>query len=82
MLLCMRTTIEINDELFRAAKRRAAEEGLPLRRVVEAALRSFLGKPNKREKYTLQWSTERGRLQPGVRLEDRDALFDLMDGRE
>jgi hypothetical protein len=29
----------------------------------------------------LRWSSERGRLQPGVNLDDRDALFDLMGGR-
>jgi hypothetical protein len=31
--------------------------------------------------YRLQWRPERGRIQPGVRLDDRDALFDLMEGR-
>jgi hypothetical protein len=28
-----------------------------------------------------RWKTERCRIQPGVNLEDRDALWDLMDGR-
>ena len=44
MLLPMRTTIDINAVLFRAAKRRAAERGTSLRDVVEAALRQHLGK--------------------------------------
>jgi hypothetical protein len=30
---------------------------------------------------SLQWRSDGGRIQPGVRLDDRDALFDLMEGR-
>jgi hypothetical protein len=77
----MRTTIEIGDELFRQLKRKAADEGVTIRQVVESALRVYLGKQTKRKGYELQWKTERGRILPGVRLEDRDALFDVMDGR-
>ena len=77
----MRTTVELNDQLLRAAKQRAANEGIPLRRVIESALRTYLEGPSRRRGYKLQWRTERGRLQPGVRLDDRDALFDLMEGR-
>ena len=80
MLLCMRTTLEIADELFRQAKRRAADERTPLRQVVEQALRLYLAKGPRRAGYKLRWRTESGRLLPGVRLDDRDALFDLMDG--
>jgi hypothetical protein len=78
----MRTTIELNDELLRAAKRRAADEGTTLREIIERALRTQLelrGRPPK--KYTLRWRTEKGRLLPGVRLDDRDLLFDVMEGR-
>lgn len=82
MLLCMRTTVEISDELLRQAKKRAAHEGLPLRHVVESALRAYLsGRRARGGTYRLRWRTAHGRIQPGVRLEDRDALFDLMDGR-
>jgi len=77
----MRTTIDISDELLRQAKRRAADEGAPLRRVVESALRAYLGGRPKNAKYRLRWRSERGQIQAGVCLEDRDALFDLMDGR-
>jgi len=30
---------------------------------------------------TKDWTVERGTLQTGVNLDDRNALFDLMDGR-
>ena len=81
MLSCMRTTIEINDVLFRAAKRRAAEQGTSLRDVIETALRQHLGKRKAAAPYALRWTPESGRLQPGVDLTDRDALFDIMEGR-
>lgn len=83
MLLCMRTTIDMNDELFRLIKRRAADEGITMRELIERAVRMLLKKRKPEpKKYTLQWRTEHGKLQPGVCLDDRDALFDLMDGRE
>lgn len=77
----MRTTVDINDRLLVAAKRRAADDGITLRRVLEQALRAYLRGERPSETYRLAWHTERGRLQPGVSLDDRDALFDLMDGR-
>lgn len=49
--------------------------------MIEAALRSYLGNGVAGEGYSLTWRTDRGRIQPGVRLDDRDSLFDLMDGR-
>ncbi len=79
MLIFMRTTIEITDELLRKAKEKAISEGVPLREVIEMALRSYLARPKKRGDYKLKWRTEKGRILPGVRLDDRDALFDLLN---
>lgn len=81
MLLCMRTTVDLNDELLRRAKRQALRERITLRTLIERALRAHLVGARPATRYSLQWRTEKGRLLPGVRLEDRDALFDLMDGR-
>jgi hypothetical protein len=78
----MRTTLEINDKLFRQAKKRAAEEGIPFRKVVEAALQRYLNGQSAAKKYRLQWKTEKGQLMPGVRIEDRNSLFDIMEGRK
>ena len=77
-----RLMIELNDELLRAVKREAAKEQTTLRAVVERALRAHLAAPAKSSGYVLKWRTEHGRLQPDVKLDDRDALFDLMEGRE
>ncbi len=77
----MRTTIEISDELFRQVKKKATDERAALCQVVVNALRAYLGEQPKRKTYQLHWHTEQGHLLPGVRLDDRDALFDVMDGR-
>ena len=77
----MRTTIDLTDELFRQAKQRAADEGVPLRQIIEAALRRYLKRGRRKTGYRLRWRIESGRVLPGVKLDDRDALFDLMDGR-
>lgn len=79
----MRTTVDLNDDLVRRPKRRAADHGTTLREVIEEALRAHLAKPRGAApaRYVLRWRTERGALQPGVRLDDRDALFDVMEGR-
>lgn len=74
--------MDITDELLRQAKKRAADDRLPLRMVIEAALRSYLSGPAPRGAYRLRWRAESGRLQPGVDLDDRGSLFDLMDGRK
>lgn len=76
----MRTTIDIGDDLMRRAKKRAADEQVPLREVVEAALRQYLSDKPKGTGYKLKWTTEKGALMPGVDLDDRDSLFDIMDG--
>ncbi|MDD5308710.1 MAG: DUF2191 domain-containing protein [Deltaproteobacteria bacterium] len=78
----MRTTIDINDALYREARRKAADEGVSLKEIVERALKSQLGGKGARgARYRLAWRTEKGRLRPGVRLDDRDALIDIMEGR-
>ena len=83
MLICrMRTTLEINDLLFRQAKKKAADDGIPLRKVVEAALRRYLSGQPPQENYRLLWRPQKGRLLPGVRIDDRDSLFDTMEGRK
>lgn len=81
MFLCMRTTIDLNDELMRRIKRLAADQGVTFRELVERALRGLVDKRPSQKPYRLKWRSEQGKLQPGVTLEDRDALFDRMDGR-
>lgn len=77
----MRTTLDIPDEILQLARRRAAAERISLGELVEAALRSHLLEQPERSGYQFRWRTERGRLHPGVNLDDRQALWNLMEGR-
>ncbi len=81
MLLCMaRTTLTIDDQLLRELKRKAAEEGRTLQSVTNDLLRrSLLVRPQ--GAYQLRLRGWKATELPGVDLLDRDALFDLMDGR-
>jgi len=78
----MRTTLDINDALFVRAKKKAADEGVSLRAIVENALRNYLAGGPPRRRYRLCWTPEKGRLLPGIDLADRNSLFDAMEGRK
>jgi hypothetical protein len=75
-----RTTLELPDMEMRRLKKIAAEKGCSLKDLVRELLAIALSEKPK-EKFRLRWKTFKGQLQPGVRLEDRDALFDLMEGK-
>jgi hypothetical protein len=57
----MRTTVDLPRQLIRLAKRRAADAGVSLCAVVEAALRLYLGSRPAPTAYRLRWRTEKGR---------------------
>ncbi len=78
----MRTTLDIDDSLLAAARRRAAEKGTTLTAFVENALAAALTRrPAGAPPYRLVWKTHRGRLLSGVNISDRDRLFDAMEGK-
>jgi hypothetical protein len=75
-----RTTLVLEDDIARRIKERAALKGQTMKELVNALLRKSLSAaPSPQRKFRLQWKTYRGIIQPGVRLDDRDSLFDLMD---
>ncbi len=43
-----RTTVMLDDELYRAIKRRAVDRGRPMRALVEEALQAYLGLKRRR----------------------------------
>ncbi len=75
-----RTTLELPDAEMQRLKRIAADKGCSLKDLVRELLATALYEKPK-GKFRLKWKTFKGQLQPGVRLEDRDTLFDLMEGR-
>jgi hypothetical protein len=76
-----KTTLNLDTELLREAKKRAAEEGTTLTEIVERALRDALDEPAPREPYVFDFPTVDGGGPPLVDVADRDALYDLMEGR-
>lgn len=82
MHICMKTTLNIDDDLMRTVKKRAAEKGTTVSATIETALRELLRQEEKPERpFRLRWQTVRGKLQAGVDLTDRDALLERMEGR-
>lgn len=82
MYFCMRTTLDLDDDLLRAVKQRAAETGRTITSLVESALRELLRLESEPPTgYRLQWTIVEGGAQPGVDLTDRDALLERMEGR-
>jgi len=72
----MKTTVEIPDDLFIAAKKHAAEERLTLKILIERGLRRQLARtPTKRVAGpAIRWVTVDGGLLPGQDLRDREAM--------
>lgn len=77
----MRTTLDINSTLMRAARQRAAAEGRTLTSLIEEALRLLLGQRKQQVAYRLRWVTKRGAALPEVDVADRDLLYERMEGR-
>jgi len=76
----MRTTVSIDDDVLRTAKRRAADEGRTLGELITESLRERLARRPAagRDRYAAVTSGEGGPL-PGVDITNNAAVRDLMD---
>ena len=78
----MKTTLNLDDDLIRAAKARAAAEGDTFTRLVERALRHYLAEPAPRDRrFGVDLLVKGGQPVAGVNLDNRDALYERMKGR-
>ncbi len=79
----MKTTIELPDDLFVAAKKRAADERRPLRAIVEEALRAKLAQrqPARTRTRPIRWMTAPGGLPAGMNVSSRVAMHDWLRAR-
>jgi hypothetical protein len=76
----MKTTVDLDEEVLRLAKQRAAAAGITLRAFIEEALRArLLPRPRGRDKFKLELPIVHGRAPPAVDVADRNALYDLME---
>jgi len=82
MMICMRTTLALDDDLYRKAKKMALDSGRTVTAVIEAALRESLqrrhGAAHRRKRSRLPTFPGRG-LKPGVDLDDSASLLDVME---
>jgi len=82
MLDGMRTTVRMEDELLRRAKRIAAQRETTLTAILEEALREWLDRQQRgrrRRRVALPVSRSGGGLLPGVSLDDTADLLDRME---
>jgi plasmid stability protein len=82
MFICMRTTLNLDDDLMRTLKSRAAETGRTMTELIEEAIREMLAQPREQSgKREFPWVTVQGRVRPGIDITDRDSLLEAMEGR-
>jgi hypothetical protein len=81
MLMQMRTTLNLDSELYARAKQEAARLGTTVSALLEDALRARLSRADEDGRTTPpQLTTVRGRgLRSGVDLDDSAALLDQME---
>ena len=76
----MRTTLNINDELYREVKVEAARRGVSTTSVIEQALRAALRPQSDEEAPDFPVSTRTGGVRSGINLANSDDWFDLLYG--
>jgi hypothetical protein len=80
----MRTTIRVNDELYRQIKAKAARTGRPVAALIEDAIRSSLvaGRKGVPQRISPLPTFGKGGTMPGVDLDDTAALLGHMEEGE
>ena len=82
MVICMRTTLDLDDALIAKARSRAQARGLTLTAVIEEALaRELLAAPEAGPEFRLQFVLFEGTTRAPVDISDRRALYDFLDDR-
>ena len=79
----MKITLNLNDQILGQARDLAARDGITLTRLVEDALRERLAiAQHSRDRFRMQLKTIKGDQPPNVDIDNRDALYDVMDQLE
>ena len=81
MLLCMRTTIDLPDDLAIEAKKLAAELRVPLKALIEEGLRTRLKRQRTTQgarKKRIKWVTVDGGLPEDLNLASREQMVDWL----
>jgi len=81
MVSHMKTTIELPEDLFVAAKKEAAERRVTLKVLVESGLRRELaagraGGETRAKRRRVRWVTVAGGVPPGVDVANRESMYE------
>ena len=76
-----KTTVNLDDDLLRAAKKHAIDEGTTLGKLIERGLRTVVSTSSQPKHPPLDLPVFDGGGKTLVDLTDRNALYDAMDGR-
>lgn len=83
MLVCMRTSVHIPDDLLRRAKKKALAEGRTLTSLIEEGLRSVLAagnnRPSSKPREPLPISSVSDGVLPGIDLTRSAEIQDVLD---
>ena len=77
----MRTTVRLDDQLLKEAKKYALENGCTLTQLLEQSLRETLSRSKNQHKIrrVALKTTGIGGTQPGIDLDDSASLLDVME---
>ena len=76
----MKTTLNLDDQILRNAKKKAAQNGVTLTSFVEDALKAKLLPAYQRgSKFQFKPTVVKGTRAPNVDISNRDALYDIID---
>lgn len=79
----MKIALNLDDNILRAARVRAAETGETLTCFIENVLRNHLACiSSQKTDFRLNLLVKRGRTVLGVTLDDRDSLYEKMENRD
>jgi len=75
----VRTTIVMDEELLKGVREVAGRSGWNLSRAISELVAIGMHVHATFEEGEFRWKTFRGKVRPGVDLDDRDRLYDLME---
>jgi plasmid stability protein len=79
-MLAVRTTVRLDDDLYREVKARAAREGRTVASVLEDAVRVGMRRPADAEaRPFVNRASGQGGLLPGIDLSDNSSLSEFLD---
>lgn len=83
MLICMRTTLHLNESLIKRAKAFALKNHRTLTSVLEESLRRLLDQQKEMPlQKIMDLCTVKGPVNPGIDLNDSASLLDIMENQK